>query len=513
MKADFKARIQLFPLLRIAVFMALGIFIGYESHSVLPTWAWIAALVVAVVVVFLMSRKEEWQGTAICIAALALGGAWISVSIDSLMAPLPKGDVTYHGVVASQPQERGKVVRFDLWITDGGGMPRRVKASLLRDTLSGKYLSLDVGDGIVATSELHEPENYYESNFNYPLYLQCHGFTSTTLILPGSWREARVSLENLSYLERTVLAAKRFRQATLRHYLSLGLDDEEMAVAVAMALGDRSRITNDLRDIYSISGASHVLALSGLHLGIIYMLLSLMLGMRRLGALREMLVIAGIWCYAVFTGLSPSVVRASVMISIYALVGLLRRDRMSLNALGLTAIVMFLANPLCLYDVGFQMSFMAVLSILLYYKPVYGLVSREYLMSHRVVNWLWAMVVVSCCAQLGVAPLTAYYFGRFSVYFLLTNFIVIPLATVILYLTAAMLAASLVPAVMQWVAKLLALMVGWQTSMVRWVAALPGSSIEGITMTRLQLLLVYVVIAALTVAAYRMGWKKPIGAR
>ena len=508
MKADIKARLQLFPLLRIAVFMALGIFTAYESRSVMPSWAWMAALVVAMTVVFLMIRREEGQGVALCVAAFALGGAWNAAKIESLMAELPKGDITYHGVVASQPQERGKVMRFDLWIVDGGGMPRRVKASLLRDTLSGKYLSLDVGDGIVATSEMHEPENYYESNFNYPLYLRCHGFTATTLILPGSWREARVSLENLSYIERTVLAAKRFRQATLRHYLSLGLNDEEMAVAVAMALGDRSRITNDLRDIYSISGASHVLALSGMHLGIIYMLLSLMLGVRRLGAFREMLVIGGIWCYAVFTGLSPSVVRASVMISIYAVVGLLRRDRMSLNALGLTAIVMFLANPMCLYDVGFQMSFLAVLAILLYYKPLYGLVSREYLMSHKVVHWIWAMVVVSCCAQLGVAPLTAYYFGRFSVYFLLTNFIVIPLATVILYLTAAMLAASLVPVVMQWVARLLAVVVGWQTNMVRWVAALPGSSIEGLTMTRIQLLLVYVVIAALTVAAYRMGWKK-----
>lgn len=508
MHTSLKDKLQLFPLLRIAAFMALGIFMGYECGTAVAVWVWMVAMAAAVVAVFVLNKSGVGQGMALCLASLALGGALVSMQCERLSRPLPQGDVTWHGVVASQPQERGKVLRCDLWITDGGAMPRRVKASLLKDTLTGGYRNLSVGDGIVATSEMKAPENYYKSNFDYPLYLRCHGFTATTLIMPESWREAMVSLEPLSYLERTRLAAMRFRQATLRHYLSLGLDDSEMAVAVAMALGDRSRITNDLRDIYSISGASHVLALSGLHLGIIYVLLSFLFGAKRFGAMREFLVIAGIWCYAVFTGLSPSVVRASVMISIYAVVGLLRRDRMSLNALALTAIVMFLANPLCLYDVGFQMSFLAVFAILVYYKTLYGLVSREYLMTHTVANWIWAMVVVSCSAQLGVAPLTAYYFGRFSVYFLLTNFFVIPLATAVLYLTAAMLVASLVPALLPWVAKLLALVVGWQTALVRWVASLPGSSIENITMSRIQLLLVYVLIAALTVALYKMGLTK-----
>ena len=203
-----------------------------------------------------------------------------------------------------------------------------------------------------------------------------------------------------------------------------------------------------------------------------------------------------------FTGLSPSVVRASVMITIYAVIGVMRRDRMSLNALALTAIIMLFANPLCLYDVGFQMSFLAVFFILVYYKPVYGLVSSSFLMRHPVLKWVWAMVVVSCCAQLGVAPLTAYYFGRFSCYFLLTNFVVIPLATVILYLAAAMMMASLWPSLLSWMAKVLSIVVGLQTAMVRWVSSLPEASIEGITINRVQLLLVYVIIMAFSVVAY-----------
>lgn len=123
-------------------------------------------------------------------------------------------------------------------------------------------------------------------------------------------------------------------------------------------------------------------------------------------------------------------------------------------------------------------------------------------MRHPVLKWVWAMVVVSCCAQLGVAPLTAYYFGRFSCYFLLTNFVVIPLATVILYLAAAMMMASLWPSLLSWMAKVLSIVVGLQTAMVRWVSSLPEASIEGITINRVQLLLVYVIIMAFSVVAY-----------
>lgn len=536
-------KLQLYPLLRLAVAMALGVVVGYETYGTFSQEVWLVALVVSVSATAVAGRHDLLQGALMMTAFVFLGGFLVTRRQAQCDKPLPEGYVTYKAVVASQPQERGKTLRMDLWILDDEEMPRRVKASLLRDAYAQKSESLmadrlsavdaqsmsdhlQVGDGIIVTSRMEKPENYYSSHFDYPLYLRCHGFTATTFIVPGSWRKAALDLGSLSRLERARLSALRFRQHTLRRYLSLGLDDDEMAVAVAMALGDKSRLTNDLRDIYSVSGASHVLALSGLHLGIIYMLLSLMVGMRRLGWLREVFIIAGIWSYALFTGLSPSVVRASTMITVYALVGLLGRDRMSLNALAFTAIIMFIANPLNLYDVGFQMSFLAVLAILVFCKPLVALApSHEDILSvtgrggktaevwwkkalsgmwKKTLKWLWVMVVVSCCAQLGVAPLTAYYFGRFSTYFLLTNFFVIPLATVILYLTALMFVSALVPPLLPWVAKALAVVVGWQNGLAKGVASLPGSSIEGISLSRLQLLMIYVIIIAAATIVYKV---------
>ena len=583
---------QLFPLLRLAVALILGVVAGYETA--LPPGVWLAGMLVAVVACVVLHRQPIAQGVAICLSFFLLGATLVVRQKQRLSQPLPADEVSYQAVVASEPQVRGKVLRMDLWLVGDNHLPRKVKASILRENtiaqgsssprddtaargtstsretaaqgsssqrdhtvdgglsqsnhavngglsqsnnspdgglsqsnhavneglspsnhtadiksspqqeLSARETDLHVGDGIRVVSRFQKPDNYYASNFDYPLYLRCHGFTATTLIMPHQWQKAQVDLTPLSHLDRTILAAMKFRQSTLRKYLSLGLDDEEMAVAVAMAMGDRSRITNDLRDIYSISGASHVLALSGLHLGIIYIMLSLMVGSRRLGVLREILIILGIWSYAIFTGLSPSVVRASVMITVYAVAAVLHRRRISLNALALTAILMVAVCPLSVYDVGFQMSFMAVLSIVVCYKPLAGLVSSEYQQSHPVMKWVWTMAVVSCCAQLGTAPLTAFYFGRFSVYFLLTNFFVIPLATAILYLTAAMLISSLIPGLLPFMARCLALVVGCQNMFARWVASLPGSSIEGININRWQLLMVYVVIAAVSVVVYKM---------
>ena len=201
----------------------------------------------------------------------------------------------------------------------------------------------------------------------------------TSFVFWNRWRKVELDLSPLSRLDRTALAALQMRQSMLHRYEHLGFDDDRLAVAIAMTLGDKSRLTNDLREVYSISGASHVLALSGLHIGIIYALMVLVVGYRRLGWLREVVVILGIWAYAFFTGLSPSVVRAAVMITVYSIVSLANRDRMSLNTLALTAIIMLVWNPLYLYDVGFQMSFMAVLFILLFYPTLFALLPERWI--------------------------------------------------------------------------------------------------------------------------------------
>ena len=283
------------------------------------------------------------------------------------------------------------------------------------------------------------------------------------------------------------------RHTLLERYQKMGADGEEYAVVAAMTLGDKSAMTNELREIYAVSGASHVLALSGLHLGIIYMVLSLLVVGRRFRFITQVFAVLGIWAFTLLVGLPASVVRSAVMISVYALLSLIGRNRASLNALALAALLILTASPYSLYDVGFQLSFVAVMAIVIIQPVLDGLVSREWLFTHPVLRWMWGLTTVSVAAQLGVAPLIAYYFGRFSTWFLLTNFIVIPATTAVLWIA---IGALLMPAL----GGVLLQMVSWLNATLSFVVTqLPCPSIDGLHPSALQTAMVYILITAVLI--------------
>ena len=302
-------------------------------------------------------------------------------------------------------------------------------------------------------------------------------------------QRAQQDTSSISRLDRSKTYFLEKRNELLERLSDHGVDGSVYAVVAAMTLGDKSQLTNELRKTYAITGASHILALSGLHLGIIYTLLSLLLSRRRWWIVSQVVIIVCIWLYVFLVGMTVSVVRSAVMITVYALLSLGHRDKTSVNTLAFAAIVMLLFNPLSLFDVGFQLSFLAVLAILLFYPLFEGVWPQPFLMDHRVFKWLWTMLSVSCAAQIGVAPLIVYYFGRFSCFFLLTNLLVVPAATLILYLSLVVL---LIPSL----AYLLIYMVDTLNHLLTWVATLPGVSIEGLHPTLLQVSMVYVIIMA-----------------
>jgi len=294
---------------------------------------------------------------------------------------------------------------------------------------------------------------------------------------------------SVSRLDRSKTYFLAQRAKLLDRLSESGVDGSVYAVVAAMTLGDKSQLTKELRDTYAVSGASHILALSGLHLGIIYTLLSLLLSRRRWQVISQVVIIVCIWLFVFLVGMSASVVRSAVMITVYALLSLGHRDKMSVNTLAFAAIVMLLFNPKSLFDVGFQLSFMAVLAILLFYPLFESVWSQQFLFGHRLFRWLWTTLAVSCAAQIGVAPLIAYYFGRFSCYFLLTNLVVVPAATLILYLSLLVL---LIPSL----AYLLIYIVDALNQLLLWITMLPGASIEGLHPTLLQVWMTYVIIGA-----------------
>lgn len=296
----------------------------------------------------------------------------------------------------------------------------------------------------------------------------------------------RTEKQQLSRIERVQQRCLDYRQELLDRYRTQSSEEDEYAVVAAMTLGDKSALTKELRETYSLTGASHILALSGLHLGIIYLLLfRLTLGRKRFW-LSQVVIILSIWAFAFLTGLSTSVVRSATMISVYALFSVAGRHRSPVNILCFTAIVMLLVNPGSLFDIGFQLSFSAVLAILLLMPLFESFFPEHYFVGRPLQRYIYNMVGLSVAAQIGVAPLIAYYFGRFSTYFLLTNFVVIPAATIILYgALLVVLIPSLAPALLG--------LVGILNKALGWISQMPCASIDGLHPSSLQICLLYVV--------------------
>lgn len=490
-------RIQQFPLLRVALMLVAGIVAGDALYGAVGQSVWMLSAVALLLLSFTLWHRPITQSCVI-MAVIVLAGAWrVTARLGDVCMTLPDKPVCYEAVVASRPVAHGKVVRCDLLVSNGALVRRKIRASILCNERDGRARRLSVGDGMRIVSELREPENYHkDSNFDYRRWMSVHGFVATTFLLPSSWQSLPVSLDSLSRTDRLSLRAMRLRESLLSRIHSLrGMSAEERAVVAAMTLGDKSGLTGELKETYSVTGASHVLALSGLHLGIIYFILTLLFSRRRVHAMGQAAVVVTIWGYVFMVGLPASAVRAATMFSLCSLVSMLNRDRMSLNTISFAAVVMLAANPLYLWDVGFQMSFMAVIGILVFYNPFYHCLSGRRVWGVRMFRMLWALTSVSVAAQLGVAPLIAYYFGRFSCYFILTNIIAVPLTTLIIYFTFILFALTPLPVLQGWAGEVLLRLVSWLNGGLELVASLPGASIDGIRMSVPRVALVYVIIA------------------
>ena len=308
--------------------------------------------------------------------------------------------------------------------------------------------------------------------------------------------------QSLSSFERTILKAQDFRQQAEQQLHTLHIGEQDFAVIAAMAMGDKSALNQETKEAYSISGTSHILAVSGLHIGIIFQLIILLLGGKRRSKLTIILSTTIVWAYVIFIGFPASAVRAAPMLSIYSMVLLSLRPDPTLNTLALAYIIMVLVNPFNIFDIGFQMSFLAVGSILLFYPLFFCLLSSH----SNIIRAIWGLFCVSLAAQIGTLPLIVFYFGRISCYSLITSFIAIPAATLILYLcvllfilsplTYISFLASSIEGLMQLVMNVLTSITQFINTAFRLTSMLPGASIEHVHLSLLQLAILYVAILA-----------------
>lgn len=273
--------------------------------------------------------------------------------------------------------------------------------------------------------------------------------------------------------------------------------EQERAIASALVLGVTEGIDNDLQNAYAASGAMHVLAVSGLHVGIIYaILLFLLQPLLRHHASRWF--IAGLsllllWSFAFITGLSPSVLRAVTMFSFVAVARPLGWRTNIYNTLAGSALVLLLYNPYLVMSVGFQLSYLAVLGIVYLQRPLY----RLWEIDNRVGDWIWQITCVSIAAQVATFPLGLLYFHQFPVYFLISNLFVIPLSTLVLVMGIVLLVISFLSPVSQVVGVMLEGLIKILNWIVFQTEDLPFSLINQIYLDTFQCWLLMILLLAL----------------
>lgn len=204
---------------------------------------------------------------------------------------------------------------------------------------------------------------------------------------------------------------------------------KEQGLAEALLIGYKDDLDKDLVQAYADTGVVHVIAISGLHLGLIYwMLLRLTVPLRRLRWLRAALTIAGLWIFSLMAGAQPSVLRSAVMFTCMAAGEAFSRSGSMYNTLALSAFALLCHNPYWLWDAGFQLSYSAVLSIMLFFRPIYNWVCFD----NKLLDAVWKLNAVTLSAQLLTLPVSVYHFHRFPLLFLFTNLVAVPLSSLIL---------------------------------------------------------------------------------
>lgn len=356
-----------------------------------------------------------------------------------------------------------------------------------RDSLSE---NLEVGDKCMAFGSLERvkgPTN--PGAFNYAKYLSRSDIYFSAYISDKRWK--RIGQDHGFNLSKSL---NRFKLNLERFMAESGVSKEAHSVISALTLGDKAELSQDLKTSYSKAGVLHILAVSGLHVGIFYLILNFLLvfleKLKNGKHLKLILVIAGLWGYAVLTGMSPSVSRAATMFTFVVIGTALHKHTNIYNTLCVSAFFLLLYQPNSLFNVGFLLSYTAVFGIVYLYPKIYGIWASKYWLFDKI----WVLMSISLAAQIVTFPLSLYYFHQFPNYFLVANIIVVPLATGIIYLTLVLFALIPFEFLAKPMAGIISFFVELLNTFVRWIEGLPFAVTDGIEISLLQVLVIYAVI-------------------
>jgi len=491
-----------FPFIRLLLPLGLGVGLGLafpDIHLLIPVFS--ALLVLAFAGAFLLIRKPQPRLLKLRLPLLLI--LYVLLGYLLTLARASKQNIGndnnniryFHARIIEPVQQRPasqRAMAEVLQAMDSAGNSQVVSGRILlywpqKSNPAGT--SLQYGDVILIPNVLTPiPDAAFPEAFSFRNVLRPSQVTFQAYLTQGSYQKVDASPNPL-------IKASHAGVATINRVLQKHFTPEKAALMSSLLLGYKADIAEEDLKAFSITGTIHVLAVSGMHVGLIYMaLLFLFTGSLHPGRLKfwqGVSVLVFLWAYAVLTGLSASVVRATLMFSI------MEAGRTFLGARGNTynslfaaAYIQLLISPYDLLDVGFQLSYLAVLGILFFYP----LLNEKYEPKNRILRGVWQLSLVSISATLGTLPVTLFVFKSFPLLFIPANLFIVPVSTIVIFMGIAVVMFSWVPYVGVFLAWLTSYALDVLMVPARFMAKIPGASYTGFGFDAWDMVLVFLLV-------------------
>jgi competence protein ComEC len=497
-----------YPFVRMLIPFALGIWccVCLPAFRLSPSTTILIALVLfalaSVTAFVLKSYRNNWVFGAIMGCYLALVGyALTRVHESEVQKDYFRNFEThanyYVARVYDAPTERTNSIRavLSLEYQFGDSLPSRPVTGKVMAYFpkSDSAFALHYGDLIAIPApirELSPPLNPEE--FDYRAYLMRKGITGQAYLRDEDWIDLQTNNANPLYA-----FSYRFRDVLLASLQRSGVKNDEFGVAAAILLGYDDKLADEVRKNYVAAGSMHILCVSGMHVGIIYLLASFLLGFlnrkKWQKTLKQILLLALIWLYAFIAGLSPSILRSALMISFVIIGEMIHRKGFIINSIAASAFILLCVNPYNMFEIGFLLSYSAVIGIVVLQKPIYNLMYVK----NKVLDRAWEITAVALAAQIGTIPFTLFYFNQFTTYFWLSNLFMSPISFIVIISGMVLLLVSWIPYVNVLVGYLVWGAVYVMNAIVSWIERLPFSIVKGLYVSEFEfvmLLLAFILL-------------------
>jgi competence protein ComEC len=494
---------QRIPFIRITVLFLFGILLQHYLQLNIHILAGLCATLISFLI--FVWRNNSFRVLQIhnylIHTTLILTGAFYPAEFHDKLIPAFERKDYFMAEVCQKPSEKAKSYQTVLQIQNKSmSKPEKVVAYFSKENYDS---TLTTGDLIIIIAKPQPIKNMGNPfEFDYRSMMQLRGIGYSLYLAKGTYLKTGKKSDRIIYL------AEQIRDQLIAQLTRAIRSKEERSVVSALTLGYRTEISQETTDYFASTGAMHVLSVSGLHVALIYYVLGFFLAFIKHGKAGTtafaFLMILFLWFYAFISGFSPSVQRATVMFSFVIIGNLLRRPANIYNTLMASALFLILLNPQVIFDVGFQLSYLAVFGIILIQPALNQLITVH----NPILKWIWGLTTVSIAAQLTTFPLGLFYFNQFPNLFWLSNFIVIPATTLIIWLTIAFFIVSPIQSIGLYLGFGIQKITHVMLDVLKALDALPFAVTQGIVLNPFQVILLFSCMAAILIffASKRKGW-------